>query len=201
MPLTRNRLRLAAACALVILGLAPLAWLFGQEFFGNSDPVSMLIPLRQGTYSSAWFTTRIDDLYELDLGTIPWRHDRVDLSWQIVDINGNTIAAGSWQDQTSGTKSIMLTRYRPKPGLRQRILVSVPHSVATSEASPTVSLYCPEATLEFAYGLPLAFIWAIVLLIAAMFFFIPLVTGLWESPTQLLLSGDRIIVRDSEGRE
>jgi hypothetical protein len=198
---TRNRLSLAAACALVVLGLAPLAWLFGQEFFDSSNPVSMLIPLRQGTYSSAWFTTRIDDLYELDLGTIPWRHDPVDLNWQIVDLNGNTLAAGSWQDQTSGTQSIMLTRYRPRPGLRQRILVSVPHSVATSEAPPTVSLYCPEAALEFAYGMPLAFIWATVLLIAAMFFFIPLVTGLWESPAPLLLSADRIIVRDSKAKE
>jgi hypothetical protein len=161
------------ACALVLLGLAPLACLLGWYFIGNPGPVSMSIPLQQGTYRSPWFTTRIHDLYELDLGTIPWRHNPVDLNWKIVDSHGNTVAAGSWQDQTSGTQSIMLTRYYPKPGLRQRVIVSLPHSVAGSEPAPTISISCPEASLDFSYAAPAAVLWAIVLLgLAAVLFFI-----------------------------
>ena len=86
------------------------------------------------------FTTRIADLYELDLGTIPWGHDPVDLNWQIVDANGNSLAPGNWKDQTFGTSTVTLTRYRPRPGLRQLILVSVPQGVGTSEAAHHISL-------------------------------------------------------------
>jgi hypothetical protein len=176
-----SRLSFATAWALVILSLAPLTWLFGCRFFCNSDTVSMPIPLRQNTFSSAWFTTNTADLYELDLRTIPWRHDPIDFKWQIVDSNGNMLASGSTHDQTSGTQSIMLTRYTPKPGLRQRILVSVPHNVVTSEAAPTIFLYRPEAALEFADSVPFAIIWAIVLLtVAAVFFFIPFLPRLLE---------------------
>jgi hypothetical protein len=167
------------ACALALLGLAPLACLLGWNFIGNSAPVSMRIPLQLGTYRPPWFTTRIHDLYELDLGTTPWRHNSVDLNWQIVDTQGNTIAAGSWQDQTSGTQSILLTRYYPKPGLRQRVIVSLPHSVAGSEPVPTISISSPEASLGFSYAAPVALLWAFILLsLSAVLFFIPLLPRL-----------------------
>jgi hypothetical protein len=176
---TWSKRSLAVACALVPLGLAPLAYLLGWYFIGNPGPVSMRIPLQQGTYRSPWFTTRIHDLYELDLVTIPWRHNPVDLNWQIVDTHGNTVAVGSWQDQTSGTNSVMLVRYYPRPGLRQRVIVSLQHSVAGSEPSPTISISCPEASLEFSYAAPAALLWAIVVLsLAAVLFFIPFVPRL-----------------------
>jgi hypothetical protein len=176
---TWSKRTFAVACALVILGLAPLACLLGWYYVGNSGPVSMRIPLQQGTYKSPWFTTRIHDLYELDLGTTPWRHNALDLNWQIVDTQGNTVAAGSWQDQTSGTNSVMLVRYYPRPGLRQRVIVSLPHSVAGSEPLPNISISCPEASLEFSYAAPAALLWAIVLLsLAVMLFFIPFVPRL-----------------------
>jgi hypothetical protein len=117
----------------------------------------------------------MNDLYELDLETIPWRRDSVDLNWQIVDNNGNILASGSWQDQNSGTRRVTLTRYRPRPGLRQRVLVTVPHSVMTSDASPALSLYCPEAALAFADGMPFAVGWAALLTLGAVLLFIPTV--------------------------
>jgi hypothetical protein len=155
---------LVTACALVFLGMAPMACLMGWNFFRNPNPVSMPIPLRPGTYSSPWFTTRIDDLYELDLGTTPWRQNPVDLTWQIVDASGNILTTGNWQDKTSGTHSIMLARYRPKPGLRQRVFINITHGVAGSEPVPTISLYCPEASLDFSYQAPVVALWAIVLI-------------------------------------
>ena len=96
------------------------------------------------------------DLYELDLGTTPWRQNPIDLTWQIVDVSGNILDAGNWQDKTSGTTHITLARYRPKPGLRQRVLINIPHGVAGSEPVPTLSLYCPEASLDFSYEAPVA---------------------------------------------
>lgn len=153
-----------AASVLVLLGVAPIAGLTGWSLLGNPNPVSMPVPVRPGTYSSPWFTTRINDLYELDLGTTPSRQNTVDLTWQIVDASGNILAAGKWQDKTSGTHSIMLARYRPKPGLRQRVIINIPHGVAGSEPIPTISLYCPEASLDFSYEAPVVTLWAIVLL-------------------------------------
>jgi hypothetical protein len=144
----------------------------GWSFFGNLDPVSMPVPVRPGNYSSPWFTTRINDLYELDLGTAPWRQNPVDLTWQIIDASGNILATGNWHDKTSGTHSIILARYRPKPGLRQRVLINIPHDVAGSEPVPTLSLYCPEASLNFSYEAPVAILWAIFFLGLAVFFVI-----------------------------
>ena len=171
----------AVACALVVVGVAPLACWFGWSFYGNDSPVSMPVPLRQGTYSSPWFTTRIHDLYELDLGTIPWRQIPADINWKIIDSHGDSIAAGSWQDQTSGTTHIMLVRYYPKPGLRQRVIVNIPHDVTGSEAGLTVSLYCPEASLEGSYAIPIYGLWALVCLgIAVVLFLIPPALRLWH---------------------
>ena len=164
-----------AACALVLFGIAPIACLMGWGFFGNLDPVSMPVPVRPGNYSSPWFTTRINDLYELDLGTTPWRQNPVDLTWQIIDASGNILATGNWHDKTSGTHSIMLARYRPKPGLRQRVLINIPHDVAGSEPVPTLSLYCPEASLDYSYEAPVAITWAIFFLGLAVFFVIAFV--------------------------
>jgi hypothetical protein len=161
-----------AACALVLLGVAPVAWLMGWSFFGNPGPVSMPFPVRPGNYSSPWFTTRINDLYELDLGTTPWRQNPVDLTWQIVDASGNILATGNWHDKTSGTIRITLARYRPKPGLRQRVLINIPHGVAGSEPVPTLTVYCPEAALDFSYEAPAAILWAIVFLGLASVFFV-----------------------------
>jgi hypothetical protein len=136
---TSSNRSFVAACALALLGLAPIACLMGWSFFGNQNPVSMSIPVRPGTYSSPWFTTRINDLYELDLGTTPWRQNPVDLNWQIVDASGNILTAGNWQDKTSGTHSIMLARYRPRPGLRQRVLINM--------ALPDLSLFQPSLSI------------------------------------------------------
>ena len=73
----------AVACALVVVGIAPLACLIGWSFYGNDSPVSMPIPLRHGTYSSPWFTTRIQDLYELDLGTTRGGRSRLTLTGRL----------------------------------------------------------------------------------------------------------------------
>jgi hypothetical protein len=53
------------ACALVFLGLAPLACLLGWYFIGNPGPVSMTIPLQQGTYSVAFriIWRRVSELF------------------------------------------------------------------------------------------------------------------------------------------
>jgi hypothetical protein len=177
---TWSKRSFAAGCAVVILGLVPLAWVLSWFFIGNVGPVSMRIPLQQGSYKSPWFTTRIHDLYELDLGTTPWRHNPVDLNWRIVDSHENTVAAGSWRDQTSGTISVTLFRYYPRPGLRQRLIVSLPHSIAGSEPSPTVSISCPEASLEYSYAAPAALWWAIVLLGLAAVMFFPYIFGLGQ---------------------
>jgi hypothetical protein len=161
-----------AACALVLLGVAPIAWLMGWSLFGNPGPVSMPVPVRPGNYGSPWFTTRINDLYELDLGTTPWRQNPVDLTWQIVDASGNILATGNWHDKTSGTIRITLARYLPKPGLRQRVLINIPHDVVGSEPVPTLTVYCPEAALDFSYEAPVAIPWAIVFLGLASVFFV-----------------------------
>jgi hypothetical protein len=72
----------------------------------------------------------------------------------------------------SGTIRITLARYRPKPGLRQRVLINIPYGVAGSEPVPTLTVFCPEAALDFSYEAPAAILWAIVFLGLASVFFV-----------------------------
>ena len=75
----------------------------------------------------------------------------------------------------------MLVRYYPKPGLRQRVIVNIPHDVAGSEPGLTVSLSCPDASLEGPYGVLIYGLWALVCLgVAAVIFLIPPVLRLWH---------------------
>ncbi len=66
---------------------------------------------------------------------------------------------------------------------RQRVLVSILHSVAGSEPLPTIALYCPEASLEYSYAFPMTVIWAgAFLTLSAVLFFIPFVSHLLRRP-------------------
>jgi hypothetical protein len=168
----RSNRTFAALCTLIILGVAPIAYLMGWNFYGNSNPVSMRIPVRPGTYSSPWFTTRIDDLYELDLITNPARQNPIDFDWQVVDASNNILASGMRQEAVFRAYSITLARYQPKPGLRQRVVINVTHGATGSEQVPTLSLYSPEACLRSAYEAPVYALWAIVLLSAAVALFV-----------------------------
>jgi hypothetical protein len=68
--------------------------------------------------------------------------------------------------------AVAFARYRPKPGLRRRVLINIPHGVAGSEPVPTLTVYCPEAALDFSYEAPAAILWAIVFLGLASVFFV-----------------------------
>jgi hypothetical protein len=155
------------ACLLIVVGLAPLAYLVWWGSAHNLQPVSMPLPLRRGEYTSPFFTTDLDDNYQVDIYFLPFQRTPLDLDWKIVDDARTVIQSGSYRDQHPGGNNAILGHYRPKRGLRQRVIVNIHQDVQTPEAQAPGSdvrlhVGLPERGLEQAYGSAAAIFWAAV---------------------------------------
>jgi hypothetical protein len=156
------------ACLLIVVGVAPLAYLLWQGGAHNLEPVSMPISLKRGEYASPFFTTDLDDDYQVDIYFLPFRRTPLDLDWKVVDDTGKVIQSGSFSDHRyPGGNNAILGHYRPKRGLRQRVVVNIHQDVQTPDLQAPGSdirlhVGLPERGLERAYGSAAAIGWAAI---------------------------------------
>jgi hypothetical protein len=151
------------ATLLVLVGVAPLAYLLWWGKAHNLEPLSVPISLRRGDYTSPFFTTDLDDDYQIEIYFLPNHRTPLDLEWKIVDETGALIQSGGHsEDQMGGNDAILERHYRPKRGSRQRIMVSIRQDVQAPESDTRLHIGLPERGLEQAYGSAAATIWAAI---------------------------------------
>lgn len=157
------RTLIASAVLVIALGLAPLAYLFWLGSGHRLEPLSMALPLERGEYTSPFFTTSLDDDYQIDIYFVPFDRTPLELDWKIVDAYGAVIESGSYGDQPTGGNTVHLGHYRPKRGLRQRAIVKIHRGAKTAPGSDVrLHIGLPERSLEVAYGFVPAGLWAAV---------------------------------------
>lgn len=151
------------ATLLVLVGVAPLAYLLWWGKTHNLEPLSVPISLRRGDYTSPFFTTDLDDDYQIEIYFLPYHRTPLDLEWKIVDETGALIQSGGYsEDQMGGNDAILERHYRPKRGSRQRIMLSIRQDVQATESDTRLHIGLPERGLEQAYGSAAATIWAAI---------------------------------------
>jgi hypothetical protein len=145
------------------VGVAPLAYLLWWGKTHNLEPLSVPISLRRGDYTSPFFTTDLDDDYQIEIYFLPYHRTPLDLEWKIVDETGALIQSGGYsEDQMGGNDAILERHYRPKRGSRQRIMLSIRQDVQATESDTRLHIGLPERGLEQAYGSAAATIWAAI---------------------------------------
>jgi hypothetical protein len=151
------------ATLLVLVGVAPLAYLLWWGKTHNLEPLSVPISLRRGDYTSPFLTTDLDDDYQIEIYFLPYHRTPLDLEWKIIDETGALIQSGGYsEDQMGGNDAILERHYRPKRGSRQRIMLSIRQDVQATESDTRLHIGLPERGLEQAYGSAAATIWAAI---------------------------------------
>lgn len=151
------------ALSTIVIGIAPLGYLSWWGQVHNLEPLSMPLPLKRGEYVSPYFKTDLDDTYQVDLAWDRFSPEQTatDLDWRIVDEKGTVIEQGAYNDRLSGSA---IGNYRPRRGLRQRIIVNVHQDVHGAVGQPMLEIGLPEVGLDMAEGAyPLAMLFAVTL--------------------------------------
>ncbi len=152
------------AVSLILVGLAPVAYLEWWDSAHNIEPLVFPLSLKRGTFTSPSFQTDLEDDYQVELYFVPNDRSRLDLDWKIVDESGAAIRKGSYrEDRPTGGNDVILERhYRPKLGSRQRAIVTILHDVEASDPNTSLHVGIPERGLADSYAIPLAITWAAV---------------------------------------
>jgi hypothetical protein len=118
---------LSVGVSLVLVGVAPLGYLFWRGSAHNWEPLSAHIALKRGQFKSPLFTTDLDDDYQIEIYFLPPHQIPLDLDWRITDEKGTIIQSGTYsEDHQMGGNDAILTRcYQPKRGSLQRIIVNI----------------------------------------------------------------------------
>jgi len=156
------RTTIVSAALMIVLGIAPLAYIMRLGSGHRLEPLSMPLSLSPGQYTSPFFTTDLDDDYEIQLYFLPYGRTPVDLDWKIVDAHENVIENGSYRDEQTGGNSVNLGQYRPKRGLRQRAVVNVYKGKSEPDSDVRLHVGLPVKSLEISYGSAAAGLWCLV---------------------------------------
>jgi hypothetical protein len=155
---------LVVICSLVFVVVAPLISTLWWQSTHNLQPLSVPISLKHGEYTSPYFTTDLNNAYQiqLDWDRFPDALAELDLDWKVVDDTGMTVQQGTYSSQIRGGDGATLGEYRPKRGLRQRIILRIHQDVEGFDAHhPILKVSVPETMLESSgYEVPLAIVWA-----------------------------------------
>lgn len=154
----------SVAVFLILVGLAPLAYLFWWGNSHNLEPLSIPLSLKRGEFKSPFFTTDLDDDYQIEIYFLPYPRTPLDLDWKVVDETGALITNGDYSEikQMGGNDAILERHYRSRRGLRQRIIVNVHRDVQARGSNTRLHIGLPERSLEQAYGLAAAMTWAAI---------------------------------------
>jgi hypothetical protein len=164
------KILIGSGCILILLGIAPLAFALWEA--SQSRPLSMPLPLKRGEYTSPYFRTYLSGTYQIDVDSLPFERTPLDLDWTIVDDRDAAILQGSFVDPERGSpiwpgnshefrgNTVGLGAYRPRFGLRQRIITRVHKDVEASNSIARLEIGQPEISLELSYGSFLLLGWA-----------------------------------------
>jgi hypothetical protein len=156
---------------LILVGVTPIAYLLWFGIAHNFEPLSAPLSLKRGEYTSALFTTDLDEDYQVEIYFLPYHRSPLDLDWKIVDESGVLIQSGVYtEDQHPGGNDAILTRkYRPKGGTANRIILNVHQDIQAESgerqlqpADVRLHIGVPERGLGQAYGSVAAIVWAVV---------------------------------------
>jgi hypothetical protein len=159
------------AVALIIVGMAPICWLFWDAFTDNSRPLSVTLPLNMGEYVSPEFKTSSSDAYVIQIELMDTANRSIDLNpdavldldWSIVDQSGAILAQGSQNAPIRDANNVNLGEFQPKRSIRQRLIIDK-HAVIAEPAGTQVTLQInsTEDPEGFAFGLIRFSEWAFV---------------------------------------
>ncbi len=155
-----SRTLLILGAVLIVLGVAPMAYLLCFGWAHNFTPLMMPLPLKPGQVTSPIFKTDLTDNYQIDLDWTWTPAQRLDhpidiaIDWRIVDPQGTLIQQGTFDHQGPEGNEIRLGFYQPaKRGLRQRIILDVRRDTPElASANPILRIETPERSLDQAYG-------------------------------------------------
>jgi hypothetical protein len=154
----------AVMCFLALVAIAPLTCALWWRNAHNLQPLSVSISLKRGEYTSPYFTTDLNDAYqiEMDWDRFPDALAKLEVTWKIIDDSGTVIQEGTYNDQIRGGDGTTLGEYRPKRGLRQRVVLQIHQDVQGFDAHhPRLEVSMPETMLESSgYEVPVAIVWA-----------------------------------------
>jgi hypothetical protein len=140
--------------------MVPIAYSFWWGKMHNVEPLDEPISLNPGTYVSPYFTTDLDDDYQIEIDSVPYDRAVIVLDWRIETGGGETIRQGTYTDQLPGGNWILLGHYRPKVGLRQRIVLRIRHGVQETGVPSTLQVGLPERGLDSSYSSAIWIVWA-----------------------------------------
>lgn len=157
-------LLICVAVFLFLVGLAPLAYISWWGNVHNLEPLSVPLSLKRGEFKSPFFTTDLDDDYQVEIYFLPDPRTPLDLDWKIVNESGAVITGGDYSEdkQMGGNDAILERNYRPKRGVRQKIMVNIHRDVQARDSDTRLHIGLPERVLEQAYGSAAAIRWAAI---------------------------------------
>jgi hypothetical protein len=166
-----RRILTIVAGVLIVVGAAPLAYVYWFTSAHNFQPLSMELPLKQGEYTSAVFKTDLDENYmvQVELAdptrrAIGLNKDAIlDLDWKIVDASGTALQQGAQNTLLRGANGVNLGEYHPKRGERQKLIVNLHRDIEEPEGSRvTLEVNSTEDPEGMAIGAYIAFWWACI---------------------------------------
>ena len=158
-----NKILVSVGCLLVVAGVTPGAYLLVR--LGNSHdqkPLSVPVSLKQGVFSSHYFTagSGSDYLVDLNWDMIPARQTLVDLDWKIVADNGSVVEQGTFNSALRGANTIRLGSYKPISGQREQIALDVHQDVDQGGAHAKLEIGPQDTSWELSDEIPFAVGWA-----------------------------------------
>ncbi len=159
-----NKILVGAGWLLLVAGITPGAYILVR--LGNAHnqkPLSVPVSLKQGVFTSPYFTTDSSGDYLIDLSwdLIPARQTSVDLDWKIVSDNGSVLEQGAFNDLLRGANIITLGEYVPNPGQREQIVLNVHADVQQGGAHAKLEIGPPDNSWRFSAAIPFAADWAL----------------------------------------
>jgi hypothetical protein len=144
---------------LLVAGIVPGAYLVVR--LGNSHnqkPLSVPVSLKEGTFTSPYFTPDVSGDYWIDLSwdLIPARQTSVDLDWKVVAENGSVIQQGTFLDILRGANTINLGTYTPIAGQREQMVLNVHADVDQGGAHAKLEVGPPDTSPGLSEAIPFA---------------------------------------------
>ena len=179
-----RRILTCIACLLVVVGIAPLAYLSWWINVHDWNPMTMSLPLEHGEYTSPFFTTDLNKPYYLVVISDRIRDGQtasciegskvidsyacagvgriLNIDWKIVNEQGTVMQQGIYNDRIYSGVETRLGEYLVKPGSHLKINLRIHEDVQGFDfAHPKLQFQPnPEYGLENAYGAAAFMAWA-----------------------------------------
>lgn len=158
-----NKILVCVGWLLVVAGVTPGAYLLVRLGSAhNQKPLSVPVSLKQGEFTSPYFTAGSGGDYLIDLNwdMFPARQTSVDLDWKIVADNGSVLEKGTFNNLLRGANTVRLGSYTPNAGQREEIVLNVHEDVDQGGAHATLEIGPQEASWGLSQAIPFAAGWA-----------------------------------------